>query len=138
MRTDRSDELEQHIKAEQQRVVIGEQARNGDTEAALAALDEWDLREHQEMGPPDVERAQELYRDGKIDEQELELLIESAMQYYPPDGVRENLFNAQKIEPEITPEAFMLRVVLLSAALVLLAVFIVETGWPVDSKIIPL
>jgi hypothetical protein len=60
------------------------------------------------------------------------------MQYYPPDGVRENLFNAQKIEPEITPEAFMLRVVLLSAALVLLAVFIVETGWPVDSKIIPL
>ena len=101
--TDRSNELKQHIEAEQQRLEIGKQARKGTTEAALAALDEWDLRQYQEMGPPDVERAQELYRDGEVNEQELEVLVEAAMQYYPPDGVRDR--GESKLLTENTSEA---------------------------------
>jgi len=115
MMTNRSDELQEYIEAEQQRVAIGERARNGDTEAALEALDQWNLRHLQEMGPPDVERAQKLYRDGEVNEQELEVLIESAMQYYPPDGKRENIGEPAQFDPRYSPEELILRIVLMAA-----------------------
>lgn len=116
MMTNRSDELQEYIETEQQRIAIGERARNGDTEAALEALDEWNLRHLQEMGPPDVERAQKLYRDGEVNEQELEVLIESAMEYYPPDGKRESKGKQTKFDPRHSPEELILRIVLMAAS----------------------
>jgi len=114
MMPNRSDKTESRIEKKEE-LQLYERARNGDTEAALAALDEWNLRHLQEMGPPDVERAQKLYRDGEINEQELEVLIESAVQYYPPDGKRENIGKPAQFDPRYSPEELILRIVLMAA-----------------------
>jgi hypothetical protein len=81
--TERTEELDQYL-------ATLEKARNGDDTAAQAAREQYRRKQRQAMGPPDVERAQDLYRDGEIDEQELDALIESAMEHYPPDGHGKN------------------------------------------------
>lgn len=116
--------------AEQELEATDREIRDADTKAALESLDEWGLRQYQEMGPPDVKRAKELYRDGEVDEQELDVLIESAMQYYPPDGVCEKS-NKQQSTRSIAEKLYeILKIgwslfVVITGALFILVLFLI-------------